>query len=91
VSTIQFRSFKDMKLNWRTMSMMGLAFASTLGIALRFGPAFALPWILCSYIAIALIETVVMFPRRRAARREERRLLAEESKIAAAPKTSDAE
>ena len=85
VSTVQFRSFKDVRLNWRTGFMLALALGSTAAVALRFGPAFALPWILGCYIAIALIETAWTFPRRRAARRaeiqEERaRAVAEDSK-----------
>jgi CDP-diacylglycerol--serine O-phosphatidyltransferase len=72
VSTVQFRSFKDLRLNRRTALMIAAAFGSTLTIGIKFGPAFALPWILGSYIFIALVETVVTFPRRRAARRAER-------------------
>jgi CDP-diacylglycerol--serine O-phosphatidyltransferase len=76
VSTISFRSFKDLRLNGRTLAMLALALGSTAGIAFEFGPAFALPWVLGCYIGIALIESVVLFPRRRRERREERRRLA---------------
>jgi CDP-diacylglycerol--serine O-phosphatidyltransferase len=78
VSTVPFRSFKDVRLNWRTVLMMALALGSTAGVALRYGKAFALPWVLGCYISIALIESVVMIPRRRAERLEERRRLAAE-------------
>lgn len=78
VSTVPFRSFKDLRLNGRTLTMLALALGSTAGVALKFGPAFALPWVLGSYIAIALVESVVLFPRRRRERREERLRLAAE-------------
>jgi CDP-diacylglycerol--serine O-phosphatidyltransferase len=77
VSTIQFRSFKDIKLNWRTGFMFALAGGSTVAVALRLSPAFALPWILGWYITIGVLESVLTFPRRHAARREERRLRAQ--------------
>lgn len=89
VSTVQFRSFKDVKLNGRSASMLTLALGSTLAVAVKFGPAFALPWILGCYIAIALIETVLTFPRRRAARREAR--LAEQTSTLAATRKNTGE
>ncbi len=78
VSTIRFRSFKDVGRTWRTALLISAALGSTAAVALRFGKAFALPWVLGCYIAIALVESVVTFPRRRAERREERRRLAAE-------------
>jgi CDP-diacylglycerol--serine O-phosphatidyltransferase len=72
VSTIQFRSFKDIRLNWRSATFMAIALGSTIVVARMWGTPFALPWILGSYIAIAIVESVVTFPRRRAARRAER-------------------
>ncbi len=76
VSTVQFRSFKEMKFTWRTAALMVVAFGSTIAVSLRFGPAFALPWILACYIAIALLETAVTFPERRRERRRVRRAAA---------------
>jgi CDP-diacylglycerol--serine O-phosphatidyltransferase len=72
VSTVQFRSFKDVRLGWRTAFMLALGLGSTVGVAAQFGPAFALPYILSCYIAIALVESVVTFPRRRRDRLAER-------------------
>lgn len=77
VSTVQFRSFKDLRLNWRTAFMVSLAGGSTLAVGWKFGPAFALPWILGCYIAIALLEAVMTFPRRRRARLAERAAVGE--------------
>lgn len=69
VSTVQFRSFKDLRLTPRVLALVALGVASTVGVSAQFGPAFALPWLLAVYITIGLVETVVTFPRRRADRR----------------------
>lgn len=64
VSTIRFRSFKDIQLNVRTVSFVLLAIGSTIFVAMRFHVAFALVWLLASYVAIALLETLVRMARR---------------------------
>jgi CDP-diacylglycerol--serine O-phosphatidyltransferase len=64
VSTIKFRSFKDLRLNLRTLSFVALAIGSTIFVAMRFHIAFALVWLLASYVAIALFETVLRLIRR---------------------------
>lgn len=58
VSTIRFRSFKDLRLNLRTAVFVAFAVGSTAFIALRFKPAFALVWLLSSYVAIGLAEAI---------------------------------
>ncbi len=72
VSTVRFRSFKDVRLGWRAASMIALAVGSSLAVARTVGPGFALPWLLGCYITIGLVESVVTFPRRHAARRAAR-------------------
>ncbi|MDP3279121.1 MAG: CDP-diacylglycerol--serine O-phosphatidyltransferase [Deltaproteobacteria bacterium] len=72
VSTVRFRSFKDLRFTTRTVASLALGLSSTAFIATKFGPAFALPYIMAVYIAIAVIESVVTFPKRRAERRAER-------------------
>ncbi len=72
VSTVKFRSFKDLRLNVRTAVLLSLGLGSTAIVAAKFGPAFALPYVLGVYIAIAVVESIVTFPRRRAERRAER-------------------
>jgi len=72
VSTVKFRSFKDLRLNVRTAVSLSLGLGSTAVIAAKFGPAFALPYVLAVYIGIAVIESIVTFPKRRAERRAER-------------------
>jgi len=57
VSTIRFRSFKDLKLNMRTGIMIILAIGSTAFVAIQFQhPSVALVWLLGCYIAIGLGE-----------------------------------
>jgi CDP-diacylglycerol--serine O-phosphatidyltransferase len=72
VSTVKFRSFKDLRLNVRTAVSLALGIGSTAYVAAKFGPAFALPYMLAVYIGIAVIESIVTFPKRRAERRAER-------------------
>jgi len=64
VSTIRFRSFKDIRLSVRTVSFVLLAIGSTIFVAMRFHVAFALVWLLASYVAIALLETLIRIARR---------------------------
>jgi len=72
VSTIRFRSFKDLRLSLRTVLFVLFAVASTTFIALRFKPAFALVWLLTSYVVIGLAEAVISLSARtlRRGRRE---------------------
>lgn len=71
VSTIRFRSFKDLRMSWRTLLLVGFALSSSIALALTLHIAFALGWLLVSYVAIGLVETILGLTRRasRAARR----------------------
>jgi CDP-diacylglycerol--serine O-phosphatidyltransferase len=73
VSTIRFRSFKDLRLSWRTVLVVLFAVGSTAFIALRFQPAFALVWLLTSYVAIGLVEAILSLSARTARRARRRR------------------
>ena len=64
VSTIQFRSFKDLKLNVRSLLLVGFALSSSAVIALVFHPSFALVWLLASYLAIGVAESLFNLSRR---------------------------
>ena len=64
VSSIKFRSFKDLRLSWRTVTLVVFAIGSSAMIALRFHVSFALVWLLTSYILIGLIEAVFSLSRR---------------------------
>jgi CDP-diacylglycerol--serine O-phosphatidyltransferase len=70
VSTIRFRSFKDLRLNARTVGLVFFAVASSAIVSLQTQPAFVLVWLLSFYVLIGLVETVVTFPRRRRELRE---------------------
>ena len=59
VSTIRFRSFKDFRLTGRTAVMIALAVTSTVIVAVRVKPAFALVWLMAWYVLIALCEAAL--------------------------------
>jgi CDP-diacylglycerol--serine O-phosphatidyltransferase len=64
VSTIKFRSFKDLQLNARTVSLVTLAVGSSVILALQIHVAVALVWLLTSYVAIGLAEMILGLMRR---------------------------
>jgi CDP-diacylglycerol--serine O-phosphatidyltransferase len=64
VSTIKFRSFKDLRLSWRTAGLVLLAVGTGLVMAIKLHVAFALGWMLTSYVAIGLLETLIGLSRR---------------------------
>lgn len=70
VSTIKFRSFKDLKLNARSLALVGFAVGSSALISLQTKPAFVLVWLLSFYVAIGLVETVLAIPKRNRKPRE---------------------
>ena len=72
VSTIQFRSFKDLHLNARTFALVAFAVGSSAIVSLQTRPAFVLVWLLSCYVVIALVESALSLSRR-AARRAARR------------------
>ena len=73
VSTIKFRSFKDLRLNAASIALVTFAVGSSAIISLQTKPAFVLVWLLGFYVAIGLVETIVSYPRRRREKRAERR------------------
>jgi CDP-diacylglycerol--serine O-phosphatidyltransferase len=72
VSTIRFRSFKDLRMNVRTLLLVGVALGSSVVLALRLHVAFALGWLLVSYVAIGLVEMIFTLTRRAARLRRRR-------------------
>lgn len=64
VSTIKFRSFKDLRASWRTVLLIGFAVSSSLVLALTLHIAFAIGWLLVSYVAVGLVETLLGVSRR---------------------------
>ena len=70
VSTIRFRSFKDLKLNGRSVGLVLFAVASSAIVSLQTKPAFVLVWLLSFYVLIGLVETMIALPREHAARKK---------------------
>lgn len=64
VSRIQFRSFKDLRINIRTALGITAALGATAYVALRYHPALALVVLLVSYLTIGLAETILQIARR---------------------------
>ena len=65
VSTIRFRSFKDLKLNARSAALVFFVVASSAVVSLQTKPAFVLLWLLTCYVAIGLAESIVSIPKRK--------------------------
>jgi CDP-diacylglycerol---serine O-phosphatidyltransferase len=65
VSTIKFRSFKDLKLNARSVALVFFAVGSSAIVSLQTKPAFVLVWLLSFYVVIGLVETALSFPKRK--------------------------
>ena len=64
VSTIRFRSLKDLRMSWRTLLLVGFALGSSIVLALKLHIAFALGWLLVSYVAIGLVESILSIMKR---------------------------
>jgi CDP-diacylglycerol--serine O-phosphatidyltransferase len=56
VSTVRFRSFKDLKLNLRSVVLVGLCIGSSAVISTQLEPAFVLVWLLGVYVLLGLGE-----------------------------------
>ena len=59
VSAMPFRSFKDLKLNWRTVAFISVAIGVTVWIALKIHPSIALVWLLAAYVIIGIVESLI--------------------------------
>ncbi len=70
ISTIRFRSFKDLKLNARSVGLVMFAVASSAIVSLQTKPAFVLVWLLSFYVIFGLVETLIALPREHAARKK---------------------
>ena len=63
VSTVRFRSFKDLKLNARTIGVVAFAMGSSALIYTRLKPAFVLVWLLGFYVMLGLFEALWQLSR----------------------------
>ncbi|MEP7119890.1 MAG: CDP-diacylglycerol--serine O-phosphatidyltransferase [Byssovorax sp.] len=64
VSTIRFRSFKEIKPNLRTLLFFGLIAGSSAVISAKLQPAFVLVWLLGCYVMMGVCETLWELPGR---------------------------
>jgi len=58
VSTIRFRSFKDVRLNARTGALLAFVIGSSIFISMKMQPAFVLVWLLGFYVFMGIGETL---------------------------------
>lgn len=64
VSTLRFRSFKDLKLNLRTVLFVGFAILSSAVVSTQMPPAFVLVWLLGFYVMLGICESLLALPAR---------------------------
>jgi CDP-diacylglycerol--serine O-phosphatidyltransferase len=64
VSTVRFRSFKDLKLNIRTVLLVAFAIGSSAFISTQLQPAFVLVWLLGFYVLLGIFESLWQLPGR---------------------------
>jgi len=69
ISTIRFRSFKDLTLNARTIGLVLFAVVSSAVISLQTKPAIVLVWLLSFYVLIGLVEALAEARSRALAKR----------------------
>jgi CDP-diacylglycerol--serine O-phosphatidyltransferase len=72
VSNVEFRTFKDVRLNLRSGAFVGFAVLSSVVISAKMKPAFVLVWLLGSYVVFGLCESLWRLPARLRARALER-------------------
>jgi CDP-diacylglycerol--serine O-phosphatidyltransferase len=63
VSNVRFRSFKDLKLNTRTVLTVAFAVGSSAVISTQLKPAFVLVWLLGFYVLMGIFEWLWQIPQ----------------------------
>ncbi|WP_437502430.1 CDP-diacylglycerol--serine O-phosphatidyltransferase [Sorangium sp. So ce1099] len=58
VSTIRFRSFKDVRLDARTAVLAALALGSSALISARWAPGFVVVWLISAYVLLGVVESL---------------------------------
>ena len=84
VSNVEFRTFKDVRLNLRSAVFVGFAILSSTIISTQMKPHFVLVWLLGFYVLMGVFETLWRLPRRL----RDRARAAEAQEAAAAPSRS---
>lgn len=82
VSTVPFRSFKDVKPSWRSFLLVASIVGASAFVALRFHASFALVCLLVGYVLLAVVEGLFELSRKAA------RLSARKSSPPSAPPPS---
>lgn len=70
VSSIRFRSFKDLKMNGLTLALVAFAAGSSGFLAWKIHVAAAVGWLLTCYVTIGLVESLFLLGRRVRERRQ---------------------
>ncbi len=70
LTSMPFRSFKDLRLSWRTVLFISTALAVTVWIALSYHPSMALVWLLSAYVVIGIVESLFALMTRATRARE---------------------
>lgn len=76
VSNVEFRTFKQVKLDARALGFIAFTLLSSLAIGTQIAPAFVLPWLLGCYLVLGLVESAWRLPGRIRTRRREARAAA---------------
>ena len=64
VSNVRFRSFKELKLDLRTVAAATFALTSCIVISTQLGPALVLVWLLAIYLVLGILESSWQVSRR---------------------------
>lgn len=64
VSTIRFRSFKEVRFNARTAALVTFVVLSSVFVSVKMQPAFVLLWLLGCYLFLGVVESLWQLPRR---------------------------
>jgi len=62
VSTIRFRSFKEIHLNARTAALVAFVIGSSVFVSMKLQPAFVLVWLLSVYVGLGILESLWGLP-----------------------------
>ncbi len=65
ISNIRYRTFKDVTVGKRSLTVLFLVLFTFVGVALRIRPTFAILSFFCGYIVLGLAEEIIFFKRRR--------------------------
>ena len=70
VSSVKFRSFKDLKVNAFSATVLFIVLGTTVFLWIKYSPAYILIALLLMYVGMGFGEAIVFWPRRRREKRE---------------------